>query len=341
MLFKDVCIEAVSYLLPESEVTTSELESYLATAYHTLKIPHGTLEKMTGVQKRRLWPSHLAPSVFASQAAEKVLKQAGCEARDIDLILYTGVCRDFIEPSTAHKVHDFLKLSPHCMAFDLSNACLGFLNGMVLSGQMIEAGQIRKALVVSGENAAPLLEATIRHLKDDASEANFRSALASLTLGSGAAAMLLTHRSLSLSQHRLVGSVSQTASEHNGLCQGFGDYRNPIMKTDSIALLKEGVGLARRTWDLFMQELRWTAGDFAKIFTHQVSSTHYEKVFQELKLDSSKGRQDCAVLGNTGSVAAPLSLALANEEGQLSVGDKIALLGIGSGLSTMMLGVQW
>jgi len=102
-------------------------------------MPHGTLEALTGVKERRLWPVHLMPSYFASKVGAKLLKQAGRNAEDIDLLIYAGVCRDFIEPATAHVIHHTLKLSPNCMAFDLSNACVGFFNAMVLSAQMIEA----------------------------------------------------------------------------------------------------------------------------------------------------------------------------------------------------------
>ncbi len=153
--------------------------------------------------------------------------------------------------------------------------------------------------------------------------------------------MLLTHRQLSTEKHLLVSAMSQVASAHHGLCQGRGDYHSPLMKTDSIQLMKEGVALAKQTWELFSSELPWPAQDFHKIFTHQVSQVHYEKVFQELNMDPRKGRQDCILFGNTGSVAALLSLALAEEEKDLRSGDKIALLGIGSGLNAVMLGIQW
>lgn len=341
MRFKNVCIEGLSYLLPESVVSSSEIEEHLAPLYRTLKIPVGTLEALTGVKQRRLWPVELTPSHFASKAGAKVLEDSGRKAEDIDLLIYAGVCRDFIEPATAHKIHHNLKVPAHCMTFDISNACVGFFNAMILSAQMIEAGQIRNALIVSGENAAPLLERTINVLLTEKNEETFHSSLASLTLGSAAVAMILTHKSLSTKKHLLLGGVSQVASQHYDLCQGRGDYHNPIMKTDSRRLLKEGVALGTQTWKILLKTLEFQAEDFDHVLTHQVSVTHHQRIFQELGLDSKRGRRECIFLGNTGSVAAPLSLALAEEERQLKTGEHIALLGIGSGLNTMMLGIQW
>ena len=46
-------------------------------------------------------------------------------------------------------------------------------------------------------------------------------------------------------------------------------------------------------------------------------------------------------LGNTGSAALPVTLAHLAENKEMNAGDKIALLGIGSGLTSIMLGVEW
>jgi 3-oxoacyl-[acyl-carrier-protein] synthase-3 len=299
------------------------------------------LEALTGVKQRRLWPIELNPSHFATKVGEKLLAGSQRKAQDIDLLVFTGVCRDFIEPATSHIIHHKLKLRDDCLSFDLSNACVGFFNGLVLSAQLIESGQIRNALVVSGENAAPLLERTINVLLSEQSEEKFRYSLASLTLGSGAVACLMTHSSQSSKQHRFLGGVSQLASQHYELCQGQGDYRSPLMKTDSRRLLKEGVELSVKTWSLFLEKMNCTADSFDHVFTHQVSVAHQDRICQELSISPGRGRKECELLGNTGSVAAPLSLALAEEEGRLRTGDQLALLGIGSGLNSMMLGIQW
>lgn len=341
MLFQNVCIEEFTYVLPESKVSSFEIEHYLSPLYKKLKLIPGTLEALTGVKNRHLWPVDLNPSFFAGSAGERLLKDSNFPPHEIDLLIYAGVCRDYIEPATAHIVHNKLKLKPSCLSFDLSNACVGFLNSMRVAAQMIEAEQIRSALILSGENAAPLLQRTINFLLKEATEENFRNALASLTLGSGAVAMLLTHKKISKKQHKLLNAVSEIASEYHHLCFGEGDYRSPLMKTDSLQLLEKGVELSERAWGIFLKELSFSSESFDHIFTHQVSLVHQEKIFKSFNLSSQRGRQDCVYFGNTGSIAAPLSLILSEQENKLRKGDKIALLGIGSGLNTMMLGIQW
>jgi 3-oxoacyl-[acyl-carrier-protein] synthase-3 len=46
-------------------------------------------------------------------------------------------------------------------------------------------------------------------------------------------------------------------------------------------------------------------------------------------------------LGNTGSVALPITLALATESGFIQPDEHVALLGIGSGINSLMLAVNW
>lgn len=341
MLFKDVHIEKVKYLLPESVVSSHQIEEYLSPLYKTLRLPLGTLENLCGVKERRLWSVDKKPSEGATQVAQNLLYESGCDRSEIDVLIYTGVCRDFLEPATSQIIHHYLSLKPECLTFDLSNACLGIFNGMLLASKLIESKHARKVLLVSSENAAPLLEETINLLNQEKTSENFYSSLASLTLGSGAIAMLLTHSSESSTEHKILGGVSRIASEHHNLCQGIGDYFHPKMKTDSTNLLKEGIKLSKRTWDSFLETLKKPVEDYAHVLTHQVSLTHYEKVFQTLGIPKDKGRVDCRFYGNTGTVAAPLSLALSDEEGILKAKDNIAFLGIGSGLNAMMLGLQW
>ena len=46
-------------------------------------------------------------------------------------------------------------------------------------------------------------------------------------------------------------------------------------------------------------------------------------------------------LGNTGAVALPTAAALGIENGHVHKGDRVAMLGIGSGINVVMLGVEW
>lgn len=348
MRYTNVCIEAIGYELPKQVVTSEAIEARLSPLYDRLQLPYGRLELMSGIRERRFWDDGTRPSDVAALAGRKALDQAGVSGQEIECIINCSVSRDFLEPATASVVHERLKISPEAMLFDISNACLGMLNGMVMLGNMIELGQIKRGLLVAGENGKPLVENTLQQLLADPTmtRKKFKDAFASLTIGSGAAAIVMTHASVSTSGHALAGGVVRTDSDQNALCRGSADTgldsgSRPEMSTQSEELLHRGCELAGRTWEAFKQELGWCDSDVAKTFCHQVGVAHRRLLFDTLKLDPGIDYPTVEFLGNMGSVSLPVTMALSIEAGHVARSEKLALLGIGSGLNCLMLGVIW
>jgi 3-oxoacyl-[acyl-carrier-protein] synthase-3 len=346
MRFEHVRVAAVAHALPEERVGSEELERRLAPVYERLRLRPGRLELMSGIRERRFWPRGARPSAAAALAGEAALARAGLPRGKIGCLIHGAVSRDFLEPATASVVHAGLGLGPDCQVFDLSNACLGVLNGMALLAGMIEREEIEAGLVVSGEDGRSLVEQTLADLLErERTDGELRSALkqafASLTIGSGAAAVVL-ERARAPGQ-RLLGGAVLTASEHHELCQGdrVEAGGGPLMATDSEALLAAGAELAARTFARFLGELRWTRSEIERVVTHQVGSAHRRALFEQLELDPALDYPTVETLGNTGSAALPIALSLALEAGAVRPGQRLALLGIGSGLSSLMLGLEW
>jgi 3-oxoacyl-[acyl-carrier-protein] synthase-3 len=349
VLYKNVCIEALGYELPGDVVSSLSLEHRLAPVYDRLRLHPGRLEMMTGIRERRFWENGTPPSETSAVAAEKAIVKSGIDKKDIGCLLHTSLSRDFLEPATAFLVHDSLGLPSEATIFDISNACLGFVNGMVTLANMIELGQVKAGIVVASESSRHITNVTIEEILKDPgiSRENIKPSLASLTLGSGAVAAVLTHSSLSQSGHQVVGGTIRSASQHNGLCRintdtfFFEENSRPTMSTDSEGILRNGLELAADTWRALKKELRWHNADVDKVFCHQVTAVHQQMLFETLRLDSSKGFSSVEYLGNIGPVSLPITLAIALDNNQLNAGDRVAMLGIGSGLSCIMLGVKW
>lgn len=346
MLYSHVNIEALSHVLPERVVTSLELEQRLAPCYERLGFHPGRIELMSGIRERRHFEPGTRPSAIAINAGQAVLDRVGIEREQIGALIFSSVCRDFMEPATATVVHRGLNMPASCQPFDLSNACLGFGNAMLMAANMIELGQVNAVLVVAGEDGGPLVDATIKRLNEDGSVTRKGSKLsfASLTIGSGGAAMILTRDTVSRTSHRLLGGWQLADTSANDLCQGGmtpGNDVGPLMETDSEALMQQGVSLAQQVWVETRRELGWTNANVDRLFTHQVGVLHRKLLFERLELDPSKDFPTVETLGNIGSVSLPLGLSRGIDEGVVQTGHKIALLGIGSGLVCLNLGVQW
>lgn len=300
---------------------------------------------MSGIRERRFWEPGTRPSAVAARAGRLALEESGLAAGRIGCLIHASVCRDFLEPATASVVHRELGLAPGCTIFDLSNACLGFANALVLLGTMIEQGQIEAGLVVAGEDGGPLVEQTVEALLGDprVGKPELKRAFASLTIGSGAAAAVVARAGPEANSRRLLGGVVRCATEHHELCAGDAadGGSGPLMETDSEALLEAGVALAQRTWGAFLEELGWEHREVERVVTHQVGAAHRRLLLASLELDPALDYPTVAVTGNVGSVSLPLSLDRARREGFLRTGQRTALLGIGSGLNCLMLGLDW
>ncbi len=341
MQFQNVCLEAICCTLPDEVVSSAEIEARLAPLYRRLRLPEGRLELMTGIRHRRFWPPGMPPSEKSIETADKAIRTAGIERSEVGALVHGSVCRDFLEPATACSVHHGLGLPRDCLVYDVSNACLGLLNGMVQVACMIELGQIRAGVVVGTESGRNLVETTIARLNADESLSrnDIKPAFASLTIGSASAAVVLCDRELSRTGNRLLGGAFRTNTDGCRLCQSEG--LTEFMETDSETLMREGIAVARETFDRFLGSVGWNGDRPAKTVCHQVGRAHHRLMFEALGLDPGNDFSTFEWLGNTGAVALPASAALAVEAGHLRRGDRVAMLGIGSGINVVMLGVEW
>jgi 3-oxoacyl-[acyl-carrier-protein] synthase-3 len=348
MRYENVCLEALACTLPEEIVTSEQLEARLAPVYTRLRLPEGRLELMTGIAQRRFWPEGTLPSQQSTFTAAKALRLAGVDVRHVGALIHASVCRDWLEPATACNVHRQLGLPPECLVYDVSNACLGLLDGIVQVANMIELGQIRAGVVVGTESSRTLIDNTIRRLNEDTSltRADVKLAVASLTIGSGSAAVVLVDRRHSRTGNRLLGGVVRTRSNACHLCQSghdasIGGNGQPLIWTDSEALMHAGIAAAKEAFAQFLDVMAWRRGDVDKTFCHQVGRIHHKLMFEALGLDMAIDYSTLEFLGNTGSVALPITAALGIDRGHLAKGDQLALMGIGSGINVVMLGAHW
>jgi len=347
MKYSRVYIESVGYELAPIVVTSAELESRLQPVYAVLHVAPGQLEALTGIRERRWWKPHTPISHGAIAAAKKALQERDISPDDIGAVVYAGVCREHFEPATACQVAAALGVRGNVAVYDTSNACLGVLNGVLDIANRIELGQIRAGIVVACESSREINEIMIQQMLDNPSMELFTKSIATLTGGSGAAAVLLTDGSFSPSRRpKLLGGANIAEPEHHQLCRwGINtdspENHIPYMQTDAVAVMKHGIELGKRTWNAFSSELGITAERIDKVICHQVGEAHQKLILQTIGVDPVKDFPTFEFLGNMGTVSLPITAAIAKERDELRPGDLVGFLGIGSGLNCLMLAIQW
>jgi len=338
MLFENVVIAGVARADAPIRVTSADLEAPLRSTMDRLGMPPGMLEGLTGVRARSFWEPGFRSSSAATLAAESLLEKTKIDRGRIGVIVSTSVSRDYVEPSNACFVHNSLGLNSSCLNFDLGNACLAFVNAIDMVGNMIELGQVDYGLIVDGEDSRRVVESTIERLSQPSATAeDFRDQFATLTLGSGAAAMLLAHKKHAPEGHRYSGSVTLSATAHNQLCYGHADGGI----TDTSGLMNHGVALAEETWATAVRESGWDADSVDFFAMHQVSQVHTQRMADSVGFGLDRTVLLYPEYGNVGPASIPLVLTHAIEQGRVHAGGRVVLGGIGSGLNCTAARVLW
>ncbi len=348
--FKNVHLEAFALNMPSVLVSSAEIEDRVAPLYQRLGVPFGTLEKLSGVNTRGFFSKEETPSVIATEAAKKCLAKTKIRVDQLGALFSCSVTRDYFEPATALLVHRNLGIPETSLAFDISNACIGFSNGLVMLGNLIESGVVKAGLVVSGENLTPIMETTFDLLlkSDNIDRKQFLEMMPTFTLGSGAVAAILCHSDIATSSTKLIASTARSASQHNELCVGNGDFcfnqqlgLHPLMATDSQKLISSAAKLGNRIWQDATKLLEWTADDIDHIICHQVGKQVNSLFYETVGLPIEKEYTIYQKYGNLVSAALPSALFSAAEEGVFKTGQKVLTMGYGSGLNSMFNGYIW
>jgi acyl-CoA:acyl-CoA alkyltransferase len=333
--FTNTTVLSVSSADAAEVVTSAALDERLADTYQRVRLRPGLLERLVGIRERRWWPAGVTFVDGAAMAGAKAISESGVDPADIGVMINTSVSRLHLEPATATAVHHALGLPTSCQNFDVTNACLGFVNGMQLAAAMIDAGLVEYALVVDGEDSRVVQERTIENLaRPGTTSRDVMAQFATLTLGSGAAAMVLGRADRHPGGHRLVGAVSRAGTEHHQLCIGDNDG----MFTDLKGLLDAGLQLSEDLWTEAATEFDWARG-MSRYIVHQVSQVHTEAICERLGIDPTRVPRTFPERGNIGPASVPVTLA--GELGDLAAGDRVLLMGIGSGLNAACLEIAW
>ncbi len=333
LLYQRPTIWSVAHVEAPEVVTSAWIDEELRESYERCGVRPGLLESVAGIIERRWWPEDVTFDQAASLAGKEALALAGIEPSQVDLLISTSVCKHHLEPSVACAVHDGLGLPVTATNYDLGNACLGFMNAMDIAAMAIELGRARVVLIVDGEGSRATQLATIDRLRQpSATLSDIFDQFASLTLGSGAAAMVMGEPRAGA--HRYLGGISRAATEHHLLCVG--DLE--LMTTDTAGLLDGGLTLGKEAFNAALSE-GWSWADVDRYVMHQVSAVHTTKLCELLGIDLEKVAQTFPLFGNMGPAAVPYTLSTIASD--IAEGERVLLTGIGSGLNCAGAELLW
>ncbi|GGL13869.1 3-oxoacyl-ACP synthase [Sphaerisporangium melleum] len=332
-------LAGVAAYLPETTLTTSELEDLLAERNPGLDLPRGLIADHSGVRRRHVAAPQDKPSDLAVRAARRLLDDEGVLAGDLDLILYAGVSSDAVEPATGHVVA--AKLGAGCPVFDVRNACNSVLNAIQVADALIATGRHRRVLVCCGEMptaGTPWVVSGVEEFITVAASYTVSDVGAAVLLEAATAPGVLAHRFAAHS----AGWQAAVAPVLNLTTDPWADRPTIGPLVVDTAALVGGIGdIDPAVFHKPLADLGLTWDDFAAICVHQATLPGLWWFCEHAGIPEGKVVVTVTRHGNLVAATLLVQLARVVAAGRVRRGDLVALVGLASGASAGIVVVRW
>jgi 3-oxoacyl-[acyl-carrier-protein] synthase-3 len=304
--------------LPPRRVTNQDLANELAQ--RGIETSDAWIVERTGIHARHFADPQVTSSDLALEASRRALEAAGCQAQDLDLIIFATSTPDMVFPSAACILQNKLGANG-CPAFDVQAVCSGFVYALTVADAMIRAGSARRALVVGAEVFSRILD--------------FNDRTTCVLFGDGAGAVVLeasdTAGILASDLHadgKYVDILCVPGTVSGG--QVLGD---PLLKMDGQAVFKLAVGVLEKAARAALDKAGLQDVDIDWLIPHQANIRIMQGTAKKLKLPLEKLVVTVDQHGNTSAASIPLALDHAVRSGQVRPGQHVMLEGVGGGFT--------
>ncbi len=314
--------------VPEKIVTNFDLEKFLDTSDQWIV-------SRTGIRERRIAADDETTSDLATRAAERALAMAGLSAEDIDYIVVGTITGDYPWPATACVVQNNLGAKT-AAAFDVSAACSGFVFALDTAARQIEAGAVRRALVIGAEVLSRIIDWEDRNtcvLFGDGAGAVV------LEASEGDQGVLSTHLHSDGSYLELLYQPG-FGNRHPASEQGVRD-RLQFLKMQGNEVFKVAV---RSLSEVALEALEANglkAEDLDLFIPHQANRRILEATAKRLGLTEEQVYINVDRFGNTSGASIPIALDEANRAGRMKEGDLVMFDAFGGGFTWGAALLRW
>ena len=329
-------ILSVGTYLP-SEVWTSDSIMSEINSEQNYDIPVNWMSEEMGILERRVSPFDAKPSELAIPAAQKAIDNLGINPDLIDMVLFCGIERDLPEPATAHIIQDKLGLNA-MHAFDLSNACFGFMQAIETASHYLRSGAVRYALVCTGEIPSKIMRAAIDYLKTGIDKDEVQGLLGALTVGDAGGAIVLGQSEY---DENVGFKLFHTKTDSSYVEKCFygvntdGTYCGQMLMGKIVGA---SIWMHRKLIDDTLEMLGWDTFDW--LLAHQTGRRPFEK-FQALStVDADCVTKTYDTLANITSATFPVNYEKMLGSGKVGAGSRIGGIHSGSGLVVGEFGYQ-
>lgn len=322
-------ISGITYYLPERVVTNQQLAA---------EFPEWSVEKIaekTGIHERHVAAAGQCSSDLAEQAARRLFAEGHIKAAEVDFLLFCTQTPDFALPTSACLLQHRLGLGRAVGALDFNLGCSGYVYGLSLAKGLIETGQARRVLLLTGDTYSKLLDPADKSVRTIFGDAGTATVIESRE---GAAAEPIGPFAFG----------TDGAGGANLVCH-HGGFRGAVAEAAGRpALWMNGPEIFNFTIEVvpeITQRLLTQAGrqqaDIDLFVFHQANLYMLEYLRKKLGVPAEKFFVAMAHCGNTVSSSIPIALCEAQRSQRLKPGMCVMLVGFGVGYSWGATLIRW
>ncbi len=312
-------ILSIGKAVPEQVISNHRLSTFLDTNDEWITT-------RTGIKSRYIATEETLVSL-CEEAVMKALHQAKLASKDIDLILCSTLCGDYLLPSLSCCILERLHIS--CPAFDINAACSGFIYALDVADTYISTGKATNVLIVCAEMLSKLVD--------------WKDRSTCVLFGDGAAACMIT-KGTALQYLKLTATGNTQA-----LYLPFGNGNNPFkpkketgyINMQGQEVFKFAVSMIENQTDLALQTLHMIPDDIDYYVLHQANKRIIESARNRLNQPEEKFPVNIERYGDISSVSIPILLDEMMENGRIQKGTKLLLSAFGAGFTTGTCVMIW
>jgi len=273
------------------------------------------------------------PLDYAIEVSKEVCEENDIDSSTVDLVIYGGIYREYFEPATAMEVATSLGIKK-AHVFDVTNACAGLLQSVnVAASFMMADPSIKTALCCTTDFPDQTINYDIQSFEELSLKA------AGLTLGSGAAAWLLTREPVKEGSAKLFEIQNTSIPEAYKLCQV--PVKGRKFSSQSKEVFDLGIEHVPGEIRNILNKLNWKIDDIDYFISHQPSKRIIYQICDILDIDHKKAPITHHLYGNTVNVSVPMTLDHLLKEGKLKNGHKIIMSSAAAGFTMLSIASEW
>jgi 3-oxoacyl-[acyl-carrier-protein] synthase-3 len=221
-------------------------------------------------------------------------------------------------------------------AFDLRSGCTGFIYGLSVASQFISSGMYQRVLVVGAEVITPFVDWNDRRTCVLFGDGAGCAVLEARDEPGGIGLIRLGSKGSNWDSLYVVGAGSAYP-----LCPATWTERRHCLQMDGQTLGRFAVRtMLRRTRETIRASgLSWSDVDL--LIPHQANLRLIEFAVKKLRFPMDKVFVNVDRYANMSTASIPVALCEAAEQGRLKDGDRVMLVGFGSGLTWATALIQW